>query len=58
MKLINERKAAHAALRRRFQEVLRARLENNRKAHLAASKMRRPRYDGIYFKGVQWLDSL
>jgi hypothetical protein len=58
MQLINERKAAYAALRRRFQRVLRARLEKDRKARMVTSKMRRPRYDEIYFKGVEWLDTL
>jgi hypothetical protein len=61
MKSTDERKAAHAALRRRFQKSLQARMEKDRQERLAAAKMRRPRYDEIYFKGfkgVEWLDSL
>jgi len=58
MKSTDERKAAHAALRRRFQKRLQARMEKDRRERLAAAKMRRPRYDEIYFKGVEWLDSL
>ena len=33
-------------------------MEKDRQERLAAAKMRRPRYDEIYFKGVEWLDSL
>ena len=48
------RKAAHDALRDRFQEALAKR----RRERAARKKPRPPRYDEIFARGQEWLDSL